>query len=104
MNEQQTETLKRYREALEYIASAGLAARHYEDIARAALFDHAKYANEFLRMASRGETACDICGGRMLPMYGGGWDNDRFVCTNSDCGAEIVFATSSGVPNREDCA
>lgn len=38
---------------------------------------------------------CDICGSIMLPMYGGGWDNDRIVCTNRECCAEIEFPTST---------
>ena len=40
---------------------------------------------------------CDICGDFMYPMYGCGWDNDRMVCLNSDCGAEIEFPTSTEV-------
>ena len=54
--------------------------------------------NEFERIAKRKLIKCDICGGVMLPMYGGGWDNDRIVCGDvMDCGAEIVFPTSTPV-------
>ena len=59
--------------------------------------DDRTHANEFLRMASRGSIVCDICGGIMLPMYGGGWDNDRLFCGNLECGAKIVFPTSTAV-------
>lgn len=38
---------------------------------------------------------CDICGEIMHPLWGGGWDNDRLRCAARDCGAEIVFPTSS---------
>jgi hypothetical protein len=41
------------------------------------------------------EIRCDICGGLMLPWCGGGWDNDRMVCVERDCEAEIVFPTST---------
>ena len=40
---------------------------------------------------------CDICGEVMHPMYGAGWDNDRIVCANRDCGAEIEYPTSTEV-------
>ena len=40
---------------------------------------------------------CDICGEVMHPMYGGGFDNDRIVCANRECGAEIEYPTSTGV-------
>ena len=40
---------------------------------------------------------CDICGEIMLPMYGGGFDNDRIVCANRECGAEIEYPTSTEV-------
>ena len=47
--------------------------------------------------ATQSPIACDICGGIMQPMYGGGWDNDRFVCADRECGAEIVYPTSTEV-------
>ena len=47
--------------------------------------------------AIKGKVKCDICGGLMLPMYGGGWDNDRIVCTDRDCQAEIEYPTSTEV-------
>ena len=40
---------------------------------------------------------CDICGEVMHPMYGCGWDNDRLVCANKDCNAEIVYPTSTEI-------
>ena len=40
---------------------------------------------------------CDICGEVMNPMYGCGWDNDRLLCANKDCNAEIVYPTSTEV-------
>ena len=49
------------------------------------------------------EIVCDICGEVMIPMYGGGWDNDRMICGARDCGAEIVFPTST-VVDEEDAA
>lgn len=52
--------------------------------------------NEFQKMLSK-KVTCDICGEVMLPMYGGGWDNDRLVCAARDCQAEITFPTSTEV-------
>ena len=49
--------------------------------------------------AMQAPVRCDICGGTMHPMYGGGWDNDRLVCADRECGAEIVYPTSTEVPN-----
>jgi ribosomal protein S27E len=48
------------------------------------------------------EIVCDICGSIMLPLYGGGWDNDRMACTNRECGAEIVFPTSTLFEEEEN--
>ena len=57
-----------------------------------------KEKNEFQKMAERCPIKCDVCGGVMLAMHGGGWDNDRIVCTDIDsCGAEITFATSTEI-------
>lgn len=38
---------------------------------------------------------CEICGADTIALYGGGWDNDRIYCSDRDCGAEYVFATST---------
>lgn len=38
---------------------------------------------------------CDICGKTMIAIHGGGWDNDIIYCPNKDCGAEIVFPTTT---------
>ena len=38
---------------------------------------------------------CEICGGDTLPLYGGGWDNDRIYCPSVNCGAEYIFPTST---------
>jgi ribosomal protein S27E len=52
---------------------------------------------QFELMAAQKEVLCDICGEVMLPMCGGGFDNDRMTCTDWRCGAEIVFPTSTEV-------
>ncbi len=49
--------------------------------------------------ATKEPIKCDICGEIMHAMYGGGWDNDRIVCPNRECGAEIEYQTSTEVPN-----
>jgi len=51
--------------------------------------------------ATQENIVCDICGEIMHPMYGGGWENDRLVCADRECGAEIVYPTSTEVPNDE---
>lgn len=38
---------------------------------------------------------CGICGSEMLAMYGCGWDYDRVICSERDCGAEIMFETTT---------
>lgn len=43
---------------------------------------------------------CDICGEIMHPVYGCGWDNDRILCANSDCDAEIIYPTSTELPEN----
>ena len=50
--------------------------------------------------ATQSPIACDICGGIMRPMHGGGWDNDRIVCADRECGAEIVYPTSTEAPGE----
>ena len=45
---------------------------------------------------------CDICGEVMHPMYGVGWDNDRLVCADLLCGAEIVYPTTTILPKTEE--
>lgn len=58
--------------------------------------------NEFQKMAKRDDVKCDICGAVMVPMWGGGWDNDRMICSDGrDCGAEIVFPTSTPVDEND---
>ena len=52
--------------------------------------------NQFER-AIQEPVKCDICGEVMHPMFGGGWDNDRLVCADRNCGAEIVYPTSTEV-------
>jgi len=56
---------------------------------------------EFVKMASR-DVKCDICGAIMLPMWGGGWDNDRMVCTDMECGAAIEFPTSTPLEDEPE--
>lgn len=53
--------------------------------------------SQFTRALKQGEIKCDICGEVMHPMYGGGWDKDRIVCAGRDCGAEIVYPTSTEI-------
>lgn len=53
-----------------------------------------KQPNQFRRLAAL-KPPCDICGSPTFPMYGGGWDNDRLVCSGRACGAEITFPTST---------
>jgi hypothetical protein len=55
------------------------------------------------KKATKSTIACDICGEIMHPMYGCGWDNDRMVCANRECNAEIVYPTSTEVPNIDGC-
>lgn len=38
---------------------------------------------------------CEICGDIMAPMYGGGFNYDRLICANPDCGTEVTFASST---------
>lgn len=46
---------------------------------------------------------CDVCGGTMTPVYGGGWDYDKIVCQNyNHCGGEITFCTSTELPKQDD--
>jgi len=52
--------------------------------------------NMFERIMKELDLKCDICGSKMLVMYGCGWDNDRIVCSDGrSCGAEIEFPTST---------
>jgi hypothetical protein len=55
---------------------------------------------KFEEMASK-EVVCDICCRTMYPLPGNGWDNDRMICEDRECGAEIVFPTSTEVHNKE---
>ena len=58
--------------------------------------------NQFEKAIQQESIPCDICESVMLPMHGGGWDNDRIVCSNRDCGAEIEYPTSTEcTPNEE---
>lgn len=59
---------------------------------------------QFEIMAAKDKIKCDICGGLMLPLYGGGWDNDRMMCTDLECGGEIVFPTSTEVDEPDGAA
>ncbi len=52
--------------------------------------------------AMQSPVKCDICGEIMHPIYGGGWDNDRIVCAAIECGAEIVYPTSTEMQNAPD--
>jgi hypothetical protein len=52
---------------------------------------------QFEKALAAGPIHCDICGEIMHPMFGGGWDNDRFICAARDCQAEIVYPTTTEV-------
>lgn len=52
--------------------------------------------------AIEAEIKCDLCGAPMLAMYGYGWDNDRMVCGNRDCGGEVVYPTSTEFKSATD--
>ena len=60
----------------------------------------AKTLTQFQRVIRRKINRCDICGEVMHPMYGGGWDNDRLICADRDCGAEVVFPTSTEIEDK----
>jgi hypothetical protein len=48
------------------------------------------------------EPVCGICGSKMLPMYGCGWDYDHIVCPERDCGAEIMFETTTEAKDKNN--
>lgn len=52
--------------------------------------------NIFEQVASK-NPKCDICGSGLIIMYGNGWDNDIMYCTDSECGAEYLFPTTTDV-------
>ena len=56
---------------------------------------------EFERMRRRRKVRCDICGGPVFFMFGGGWDNDRVICGDESCGAEIVFSTTTEIDEKQ---
>ena len=55
--------------------------------------------NQF-EIAAEHKPTCDICGSIMAATYGGGWDNDRLICGDPDCGAEIIYPTSTPFEER----
>lgn len=59
-------------------------------------------ATMFDKAAADGDVKCDLCGEIMHPMYGAGWDNDRMVCADRSCDAEIVYPTSTRPPGMEE--
>jgi hypothetical protein len=50
--------------------------------------------NTFQRLVSE-DLKCEVCGSVTIPLYGCGWDNDRILCSDPECGAEYVFPTST---------
>jgi hypothetical protein len=55
----------------------------------------------FEQISKQKRLECDICGGIMMPVYGGGWEKDRIACLDPRvCGAEVVFSTSTEMPER----
>lgn len=45
---------------------------------------------------------CEICGSETIGLIGNGWDNDRIICSNTDCGGEYVFPTTTVIED-DDC-
>jgi IS30 family transposase len=59
----------------------------------------AKRKTLFEQISKKKRIECDICGELMMPVPGGGWDNDRLICMDQRvCGAEVVFPTSTELP------
>jgi formylmethanofuran dehydrogenase subunit E len=59
----------------------------------------AKRKTLFEQISKKKRIECDICGELMMPVPGGGWDNDRLICLDQRvCGAEVVFPTSTELP------
>jgi len=50
--------------------------------------------NIFEQIASQ-KPSCEICGGELIALYGGGFDHDIIYCRNANCGAEYNFPTST---------
>jgi len=60
-----------------------------------------KQMTQFEKAREQKEIACDICGKPMWIVPGGGWDNDRIYCSDvRECGAEIVYPTSTEVSEQ----
>ena len=55
--------------------------------------------NQF-QIAESNKIKCDICGKKMNFLYGCLFDNDRAICSDIDCGAEIEYPTSTS-PEEE---
>lgn len=47
------------------------------------------------QIAVENEIKCDLCGSSIFFMYGNQWDNDRAICSNRECSAEIVYPTTT---------
>jgi len=53
--------------------------------------------NLFQEISAR-NLPCELCGEPTLALYGNNWDYDRIMCSDvGECGAEIVFATTTEV-------
>jgi len=51
-------------------------------------------------LACNSHILCDLCGKRMFPIYGCGFDYDRMLCMAKNCYAEIIYPTST-LPEKE---
>lgn len=56
--------------------------------------------NTFQRLVGEG-LKCEICGSVTMALYGCGWDNDRILCSDAECGAEYIFPTSTLVSDND---
>jgi hypothetical protein len=57
--------------------------------------------NLFQRCLVGGTPVCDICGAEMIAIHGNAFDHDLIYCTDPECGAEVVFPTSTAVEEGE---
>lgn len=58
--------------------------------------------NLFEKIIQDKDLKCDICGYSMIVVHGGGWENDLIYCSNTDCGAEIEFPTTTLLPSQKE--
>jgi hypothetical protein len=51
--------------------------------------------NLFEKVIQDKDLKCDICGKAMIVVYGCGWDYDKIYCSDTNCGSEIEFPTTT---------